>query len=101
MEAAAGGCSAGSPIARIPPRPRNYSWAELMHRVWSVDVLRCPECHGRMRILAALHSPEAIRAILACLGLPPRAPPVAPAEAEPEVEPEIDAVDPGLDTEPA
>jgi hypothetical protein len=32
-----------------------------------------------MRILAAIHPPEATRAILECLGLPARAPPVAPA----------------------
>jgi hypothetical protein len=34
-----------------------------------------------MRIVAAIHPPEAIRAILECLGLPSRAPPIAaPAE---------------------
>jgi hypothetical protein len=44
-----------------------------------------------MRILAALHSREAIRAILACLGLPTRAPPIAAAE------PQVDAFDPDLD----
>jgi len=32
-----------------------------------------------MRVLAAIVTPEAIRAILDCLGLPARAPPVAPA----------------------
>jgi hypothetical protein len=31
-----------------------------------------------MRILAAIQSPDAIRAILECLGLPPRPPPIAP-----------------------
>jgi hypothetical protein len=39
-----------------------------------------------MRILAAIHAPEAIRRILECLGLPSRAPPIglaAEAEAEP------------------
>ena len=52
-----------------PPRPRNYSWAELMRRVFAVDVLEFPRCFGRMRIVAAIHPPEAIRAILvsACL----------------------------------
>jgi len=35
-----------------------------------------------MRILAAIHSPEAIRAILVCLGLPSRAPPLAAADPE-------------------
>ena len=66
-------------------RPRNYSWAELMRRVFEIDVLECPECRGRMRILASIHSPDAIRAILECVGLPARAPPVAPAQPDIEV----------------
>jgi hypothetical protein len=41
---------------------------------------------GRLRILVALHSAEAIRAILACIVLPARAPPVAPPVPEPEAE---------------
>lgn len=49
---------------------RNYSWAELMKRVWSIDVLECPRCQGRMRLPATIHSPVAIRKILDCLGLP-------------------------------
>ena len=57
-----------------------------MQRVFAVDVLECPACHGRMRILAAIRSPEAIRAILECLGLPSRAPPISAAELEPEVD---------------
>ena len=43
------------------------------------DVLSCPRCGGRMRILCAINSPTAIQKILACLGLPTRAPPIAPA----------------------
>ena len=62
-------------------------------RSFLADVLDCPACHGRMRILAAIHSRDAIRAILECLALPSRAPPIAPAEAEPEP----DDVDPYLD----
>jgi hypothetical protein len=82
-----------APTKRNRPRPRNYSWAELMRRVFLVDVLECADCHGRMRILAAIHSPEAIRAILECLGLPSRAPPIAAAATDPEtdgIEPDID-----------
>ena len=60
-------------------RLSNYSWAELMRRVFAFDVLECDRCGGRMRIIAALHPPEAIRKILDCLGLPVRAPPIAPA----------------------
>ena len=69
---------------RHPPRPRNYPWAELMHRVWAVDVLECADCHGRLRILAAIHAPGAICRILDWLGLPSRAPPIAEAAPEPE-----------------
>ena len=64
--------------SHIRPRPRNYSWAELMRRVFAVDVLECPACQGPMRVLAAIHPPEATRAILDCLGLPSRPPPVSP-----------------------
>ena len=50
-----------------------------MKRVWALDVLECPRCQSRMRILAVIHPPEATRKILECLGLPSRAPPLAPA----------------------
>jgi len=60
------------------PHGRNYSWAELMRRVWELDVLECPRCRGRMKIVAALHAPASITKILDSLGLPCRAPPVAP-----------------------
>jgi hypothetical protein len=65
--------------AAQPSRPRYLSWAELMRRVFAIDVLECPQCGAPMRILAAIHPPKATRAILECLELPSRAPPVAPA----------------------
>ena len=61
---------------------RNYTWSELMKRVWELDVLECQRCCGRMRILAAIHRPDATRRILECLGLPSRAPPIAHAAAD-------------------
>ncbi|HEX5043670.1 MAG TPA: transposase, partial [Candidatus Polarisedimenticolaceae bacterium] len=85
---------AGIPSTATPPRhplrPRNCSWAELMRRVFEVDVLECPACHGRMRILAAIHPPEATVAILECLGLPTRAPPIAPAMVPARTDSELD-----------
>jgi hypothetical protein len=54
-------------------------FTELMRRVFAFDVLECDRCGGRMRIIAPLHPPEAIRKILDCLGLPVSAPPIAPA----------------------
>jgi hypothetical protein len=68
-----------SPQSPAHRHGRNYTWAELMKRVWALDVLECPRCLGRMRILAAIHPLDATRKILECLGLPSRAPPLAPA----------------------
>lgn len=67
-------------------RPRNYAWAELMRRVFDLDVLKCDRCGGRMRILAAINPPDAIRKILECLGLPSRPPPIARALPDPELD---------------
>jgi hypothetical protein len=39
-----------------------------------------------MRILCAIHPPEAIRKILDCLGLPSRPPQIASAELEGDVD---------------
>lgn len=60
--------------------PRNYPWTQLMARVFELDVLACPRCGAKMRILAAIDAPDAIRKILSCLGLPTRAPPVEQAQ---------------------
>jgi hypothetical protein len=80
------GCPAGVPKTasgkagkKRGVRWRNYLWAQLMVRVFELDILTCPRCGSRMRILCAIHPPSAIRKILACLGLPTRAPPLAPA----------------------
>lgn len=60
-------------------RPRNYTWAEFMKRVWSLDVLQCDRCGGRVRIVGANHPPAAVKSVLDCLGLPTRPPPTARA----------------------
>ena len=49
----------------------------------ALDVLECPRCLARTRILAAIHPPDATPKILDCLGLPSRAPPLAAAVSEP------------------
>jgi hypothetical protein len=75
-DADAHSCPPGGPTE--PRRPR-YSWAELMRRVFERDVLECPRCSGRMRLISTITQPEVIRAILECIGLPPRAPPIRPS----------------------
>lgn len=58
------GCGVGNQPAESSQsrccHPRNYTWSELMKRVWEVDVFKCDRCGGRMRILAAIHSPNLV-----------------------------------------
>ncbi len=63
-------------------RARRLSWSELMRRVFLVDLLKCPRCQGRMRILAAIVLPEVIARILTHRGLSARAPPTQPPDPE-------------------
>ena len=44
-------------------------WADLLRRVFGIDVLVCPKCAGPRRVLAAIHDPAAIARVLATLGL--------------------------------
>jgi hypothetical protein len=84
--AAAAGSTAES---GLPPKdsrhPRNYAWAELIRRVFLTDALACEHCGGKLRLVSAIHPPEATRKILDCLGLPSRPPPVAPARLDPQL----------------
>src|SRR5206468_7375165 len=62
------------------PRPRAWSWPDLLRHTFAVDVLACPRCGGRMRVIATIEDPVVIRKILTHLGLPteppsPRPPP--------------------------
>jgi hypothetical protein len=59
--------------------PRSYTWAELIKRVFWVDVLVCDRCGGRMKVLCAVHPSAAILKILTRLGQPSRPPPIAQA----------------------
>jgi hypothetical protein len=68
-------------------KPRNYSWDQLLKRVFLVDVLVCPHCGGRMKILCAIIPPDAIAKILGCLGRPSKPPPILPAD--PDRDPEF------------
>jgi hypothetical protein len=89
--AGAGPAAAEASLAADGTRllPRRLAWADLLRRVFAVDVLECLRCGGRMRLLAAIHAPDATQAILECLELPARAPPTAgprPEASELEVE---------------
>jgi hypothetical protein len=64
----------------VKPVGSRIAWAELLRRMYLVDVLACP-CGGRRAIVADISEREVVVAILAHLGLPPFAPPLARARS--------------------
>jgi len=78
-------CSATKAAGESSRGPR-IAWADLIKRVFLADVLACPRCGGRMRVIATITTPEAIRKILTCVGLPARPPPLAPAREREQAE---------------
>ena len=58
------------------------SWAQLLKRVFAIDLTTCPQCGGALTLMAAIEDPAVIVKILAHLGLPTRAPPRAPARID-------------------
>ena len=61
---------------------RRLDWAALLMRVFAIDVLECPKCSGRMKILAFITEPDAVRRILEHLDLP-TAPPSSSSRGPP------------------
>jgi hypothetical protein len=52
------------------PRHRGYLWAELMRWTFAIDVLDCPCCGGRLRLLALIAHARVVERILRRLRLP-------------------------------
>ena len=73
----------GHPEAVDCRHRRNYLWAELMRRSLGLDVLACPRCGGRFRLIALIDDPAVIQRILQHLGLPTEMPEARPARAPP------------------
>ena len=65
-----------------PSTRARMSWAQLLKRVFAIDITACLQCGGALTILAAIEEPAVIVKILAHLGLPTRAPPQAPARVD-------------------
>ncbi len=66
-----------------PHRCGYRPWAELMMRTFAVDVLCCPRCNGRLRLVALMTEPKEIRRYLRALGEPTEAPTRSPARGPP------------------
>ena len=61
-------------------------WAELLRKVFAIDIFLCDRCGSRRRIVAAITQPDVADAILRCLGpfgvrKPARAPPTTAAHS--------------------
>ncbi len=66
--------STGKPerLERATEAARTYRipWADLLAKVFEIDVLACPECGGRMQLIAFIAEPVVAKRILDHLGLP-------------------------------
>jgi len=60
--------------ARQPKRRTRSTWAELMLRAFSIDVLKCPHCGGLRELIAFLTDGLVVRKILVQDPRAPRAP---------------------------
>jgi transposase len=70
----------GAPWRDLPEKHGKWmtrvDWASLMRRTFDADVLECPRCSGRLRVVAVIDDPTMIRTILDELHIPrTRAPP--------------------------
>ena len=64
-------------------RARGRLWADLMRRTFGFDVLACPRCHGRLRLIALIDHTPVIQQILRHLRLPSEVPVPMPARSPP------------------
>jgi hypothetical protein len=58
----------------------HWGWAQLLHRVFALDMVHCPWCQrGTLRLIAVITQGEVIRKILRHLKRAADPPPIAPA----------------------
>ena len=79
------------PIAQVedgqPPVPLRRStyrpWAELLKRTFDIDVLSCPSCGGRMKLLALVIDSKSVARYLRAIGEPTDVPCRSPSRGPP------------------
>ncbi len=54
-------------------------WPRLLRRTFDTDVLQCPRCEGRLRVLSVITNEPTVARILPALGLATDAPIIARA----------------------
>lgn len=66
-----------------PAGRRRMTWAELLKRVFQIDLTTCPDCGGAVRFIAAVMKREVVVKILDHLKLPTAIPQWVPARGPP------------------
>src|SRR4051812_21180911 len=51
-------------------KPHRISWADLLKRVFQIDLAQCPDCGGEVKFIAAIMKKSLIAKILEHLKLP-------------------------------
>ncbi len=67
----------------LEPNKRAMTWAQRLKRVFNIDIEQCPECGGKVKIIACIEDPKVIAEILDHLGLDSVPPTAFPARAPP------------------
>ena len=75
-----------APSTSARSRSSRSTWAELLRRVFALDVLTCPHCGGPRRLIAQLTDPIVVRKILGHLGHPTEPPRPAPARSREQLD---------------
>jgi len=70
----------GAQAEETPKKNRRMSWAELLARVFAIDMKHCPNCGSEnFKPISAILETSVIKKILTHLGLPAEPPDIAPA----------------------
>lgn len=83
-------------VARGPGH--NRLWADLMSRTFGFDVLACPRCGGRLRLVALIEQAAVIERILHHLDLSAEIPIPRPARPPPPSAWDVELAEPGDNT---
>lgn len=71
-------------MSQLPPRTR-MRWAALLAHVFAIDVLTCPKCQGKMRLIALIKEAQALAKLCEHLGWPTAAPACQPVGLAPQL----------------
>jgi hypothetical protein len=76
-----------------PSKGYRKNWARLIQKIYEIDPLTCPKCHGPMAVIAFIEAEDVIEKILKHLGLweltprpPPRMGKAQPLSTEPHID---------------